>query len=52
MEEKTIKEKQRQQVIFHTQIPQITTVPNTKVVEISKFWDRERLVFMLFWGMM
>lgn len=39
MEEKTIKQKQRQEVIFQTQIPQITTAPNTKEVEIPKSWD-------------
>ena len=50
MEEQTIKQKQRQEVIFQTQIPQVTTAPNTKVVEIPKSWEWERLVLMLFWG--
>lgn len=49
MEEKAIK--QRQEIIFQRQIPQNTPAPNTKVVEISKFWDWERLVLVLFWGM-
>lgn len=48
MEEKTIKQKQRQEVIFQTQIPQITEPQTPKW--LSKSWDWERLLLVLFWG--